>query len=250
MQMPKAALVTGGAVRIGAGLVRALAARGFAVAIHYRRSREAALAVAEEIKAAGGHACTLTADLAVADEVEALVPAACAALGPLGLLVNNASIFEDDRLPNVSAASLSMHFGVNTTAPVLLAQALARQLPDNAEGLVVNLIDQRIWKLTPQFVSYTLSKVALFAATKTMAQALAPKVRVVGFAPGPTLPNATEGEAGLAKEIAGTLLGRGPTAQDFAAALDFVLTARSVTGQTIALNGGQHLAWRTPDIVD
>lgn len=192
----------------------------------------------------------LTADLAEAAEVETLVPAARAALGPLGLVINNASIFEDDRIPNISAAVLAKHISVNTTAPVLLAQALARQVPENAEGLVVNLIDQRVWKLTPQFVSYTLSKVALFTATKTLAQALAPRVRVVGLAPGPAFPNEMDGEIGFSKEIAGTLLKRGPTPDDFAAALDFVLAARSITGQTIALDGGQHLAWRTPDIVE
>lgn len=249
MTLAGTALVTGGAVRIGRALALALARRGFAVAIHCRRSRTAAESLRADILAAGGRAAVLTGDLANTEDVEGLVPAAAEALGPVGILVNNASLFEDDRAPNVRAEVLARHMAVNLTAPVLLAQTLARGLPPGHEGLVVNLVDQRVWKLTPQYVSYTLSKAALFTATKTLAQALAPRVRVVAIAPGPTLPNESDGPAGFAQEVAGTPLARGPDLSEFESALGFFIEARSVTGQMIALDGGQHLAWRTPDIV-
>jgi NAD(P)-dependent dehydrogenase (short-subunit alcohol dehydrogenase family) len=249
MSLPRTALVTGSARRIGHAIARALAEDGFALALHAHTSIDDAEALAAEIRSRGGRAVALTGDLADAAAAERLVPAAAAALGPVGLLVNNASVFEDDRLPDVTGAALEHHFAVNTAAPILLAQALARGLPDGADGLVVNLLDQRVEKTTPHCFAYTVSKLALAGATRTLAQGLAPRVRVVGISPGPTLPNLREGEEGFAREIAATPLGRGPALAEFAAAVRFFLAARSVTGEVVALDGGQRLAWQTPDVI-
>jgi len=246
----RTALVTGAALRIGRTLARSLAAQGFAVALHCNRARAAADALAAEITAAGGRAFVLACDLADEASVERLVPEAAAALGPVRVLVNNASLFTDDRAPEVTRAALRRHLEVNTLSPVILAQALARGLPDGADGLVVNILDQRVWKPDPRFFSYALSKAALWHVTRTLAQALAPRVRVVAIGPGPTLPSALEGEQGFAQEIAGVPLARGPSLAEFDAALRFLIAAPSVTGQMIALDGGQHLAWKTPDIGD
>lgn len=247
--LPRTALVTGSARRIGRAISLALAAEGFDLALHAHRSLGEADELAREIRAGGRRAAVFAADLADAAAAEALIPAARAALGPIGLAVNNAAIFEDDRAPGVGRAALDLHFAVNTATPILIAQALARDLPDGAEGLVVNLLDQRVEKPTPHYFSYTLSKLALAGATRTLAQALAPRVRVVGLAPGPTLPNVADGLEGFAKEVAGIPLQRGPALEEFGAALRFLIAARSVTGAIIALDGGQRLAWQTPDVI-
>jgi NAD(P)-dependent dehydrogenase (short-subunit alcohol dehydrogenase family) len=249
MAVPKTALVTGAARRLGAAFARGLAQRGFAVALHCRESAAEARALAAEIEGGGGRAVVLEADLADLAAAESLVGRAAEAIGPVGLLVNNASLFRDDRAPQVSGAALTEAYAVNCAAPILLAQALARGLPDGADGLVVNVLDQRVLKLRPQFFSYAVAKSALHAATAMLAQALSPRVRVVGLAPGPVFPNETEGAEGMAREIAGLPLGRGPEAAEFLGALDFLLAAPSVTGQTLALDGGQHIGWRTPDVV-
>jgi NAD(P)-dependent dehydrogenase (short-subunit alcohol dehydrogenase family) len=249
MILPRTALVTGAARRLGAAFARGLARRGFAVALHCRESAAEAHALAAEIEAGGGRAAVLEADLADLRAADSLVERAAAALGPVGLLVNNASLFRDDRAPNVSGAALAEAYAVNCAAPIVLAQALARALPQDAEGLVVNLLDQRVLRLRPQFLSYAVAKSGLYAATAMLAQALAPRVRVVGLAPGPVFPNETEGAEGMAREIAGLPLERGPEPEEFLAALDFLLAARSVTGQTLAVDGGQHIAWRTPDVL-
>lgn len=249
MTLPRTALVTGAARRIGRHLALALAREGFDVAIHRQASALEADAVAEEIRALGRRALVLAADLAIPAEVDAMVPAAVAALGPLGVLVNNASTFTGDELPNVTRESYARHLTVNLETPVFLSQAFARQLPEGAEGLILHLIDQRVWKPTPIFFSYSLSKAALWEATRTMAQALAPRIRVVGLAPGPTLRNIRQSEEDFAKQASATLLERGPDLEEFSAALRFILAARSLTGQMIALDGGQHLVWQTPDVV-
>lgn len=247
--MTKAALITGGGVRVGAAIARRLAADGWAVALHYRASAQAAQAQAAEIMAAGGRACTVQADLADWDACFGLVDAAAAGLGqPLTGLVNCASLFEGDAAQDFTQASWAMHMDANLRAPCLLAQRFAAALPDGAEGAVVNIIDQRVWKLTPQFFTYTLSKAALFTATKTLAQALAPRVRVNGVAPGPTLRNARQSEEDFARQAEATILGRGGSADEVADAVAWLLQARAVTGQMIAADGGQHLVWRTPDV--
>lgn len=242
-RIPRAALVTGGARRIGRALAEALAADGFAVAIHCHASEAEAESVAAGIRARGGRAAVLTADLADEAAVEALAARAAEAVGPLGCLVNNASIFEMDTAATATRASWDRHLEPNLRAPFVLAQGFARALPEGAHGLVVNLLDQRVWNLTPYFMSYTLSKSGLWTLTRTLALALAPRVRVCGIGPGPTLPSPRQSEADFARQCRQTPLGHGPTPEEIALALRFLLAAPSLTGQMIALDGGQHLGW-------
>jgi len=247
---PKRALITGAARRVGAALAKGLAQDGFAIAIHYNSSREDAEAVKAEIEANGGTAVCLQADLGVESEVTPLLAAAQDALGgPLGLLINNASLFEHDEALTATRASWDAHMEANLRAPFVLAQDFAKALPEGADGLIVNLLDQRIWKLTPQFMSYTLSKTGLWTLTQTLAQGLAPAIRVNAIGPGPTLRNARQSEEHFQKQLDGVPLKRGPELDELVNAVRFMLHARSMTGQMIALDGGQHLAWQTPDIV-
>lgn len=247
-QADKVALVTGGARRIGRAIVEDLAAHGFAVAIHCNDSREEAEAVVAEVAAGGGQASVVQADLTRPEQVAGLVDAAGASLGPVGLVVNNASLFEDDAATDFDDAVWDAHFAVHVKAPAAIARAFASALPDSREGLIVNMIDQRVWKPTPQFFSYTLSKSALWTATRTLAQALAPRIRVNAIAPGPTLANERQSRSDFRKQTEALLLGRGPDLSEFGATIRYLWHARSVTGQMIALDGGQHLAWRTPDV--
>lgn len=244
------ALVTGGAVRIGRAICLRLAREGYAIAIHCNRSRDAGNALAEAIRATGARAAVVTADLADPDAVAGLLPQAERALGPVTCLVNNASSFLIDDVRSLDVAVWNRQFSVNVRAPSVLAGALANALPEGRTGNVVNILDQRVWKLTPQYYSYTLTKAAMLAATKTMAQALAPRIRANAVGPGPTLPSAHDGPEGLAQEAAGTPLGHSVDPDEIAAAVAYLVTARSVTGQMIAVDAGQHLAWLTPDIVD
>lgn len=246
--IPRTALVTGGAHRIGRALVDDLAAQGFAVAIHYNRSADAAEAAAASIRAAGGHAVALRADLRVEDEVSALLPEATAALGPIGLLVNNASTFEHDDAETTTRDSWDGHLEPNLRAPFVLTQAFAAGLPDAAQGLVLNLLDQRVWRLTPHFMSYTVSKMGLWTLTRTMALGLAPRVRVNAIGPGPTLVGARQSDDAFAAQVAATPLALQPPLEDFTNALRFFLAARSATGQMLALDSGQHLGWSASQI--
>ncbi|WP_265515533.1 SDR family oxidoreductase [Nitratireductor luteus] len=244
----KVALITGGARRIGAALTRDLAAHGFAVAIHCDHSIREADDLAREIEEDGGRAAVLQADLADSNAVSALVGQTEEALGIPDIIVNNASVFEEDAVTDFDDEVWNRHFDVHVKAPALLARALATSLPADREALIVNMIDQRVWQLTPRFFSYTLSKSALWTATRTMAQALAPRIRVNAIGPGPTLPNRRQEQADFDRQTEALLLGRGPSLEEFGAAVRFLWEARSVTGQMIALDGGQHLAWETPDI--
>lgn len=244
-----AALVTGAARRIGRALALEAAAAGYDVAVHHLHSEDEANALCAEIEARGRRAVTLAADLQSATETSTLVRRAAAALGPVTLLVNNASLFEDDRIGDLTCQGYDTHMEVNLRAPVLLAQAFSQALPDGREGLIINLLDQRVWKPTPQFFSYALSKSALWAATRTLAQALAPRIRVNGIGPGPTLPSIHQSEADFAAEAAAVPLAARATPEDIAQAMRYLIDARRVTGQMIAVDGGQHLAWRTPDVL-
>ena len=244
---PRAALVTGGAQRIGRAIVLALARHGYAVAVHVRHSRAAAETVSGEIAATGGRAAVVEADLADHDAVLRLVPAAVAAVGPLTLLVNNVAEFEPDEIGRLDRARFDRHFAVNLRAPIFLAEAFAAQVPTGADAAIVNLLDQRVFKPTPRFFSYGLTKSALHVATTTLAQALAPRIRVNAVAPGPTLPSPRQDAAAFARQAEAVPLGRGPTPQEIADAVLYLAGAASVTGATIAVDGGQHIAWRTAD---
>jgi NAD(P)-dependent dehydrogenase (short-subunit alcohol dehydrogenase family) len=249
MSERKVALVTGGAKRVGAAIVRALAAEGYAVVIHCNASRGEAEALARDIAGQGGTAAVVAADLANPEAVAGLMAAAAAPFGPPTLLVNNASVYLADTLTTIDVPTWNRQFSVNIRAPSVLAGDFARMLPAGEEGAIVNIVDQRVLKLTPQFYSYTLSKAALHAATTTMAQALAPRIRVNAVGPGPVLPSVHDGETLFVQEAAGTPLGRSVPPDDIAAAVVYLAGARSVTGRMIAVDAGQHVGWRTPDIV-
>lgn len=252
------ALVTGAGKRLGRAMALYLAGRGHDVAVHYASSAAEADSVVAEIRAMGRRAQAFQADLLVEAETQALIPAAAEALGPLTVLVNNASIFEYDRIQTSTRESWDRHIESNLRAPYVLTQAFARQCPPAltdeageplAQGLIVNMIDQRILKLTPEFSTYTIAKMGLWALTRTAAQGLAPHVRVNAIGPGPTLQGSRQSDSHFARQRAATVLGRGANPADIAAALGFFLDSPGVTGQFLAIDGGQHLAWQTPDVL-
>jgi NAD(P)-dependent dehydrogenase (short-subunit alcohol dehydrogenase family) len=244
--VPRAALVTGGARRIGRALVLALAEAGYAVAIHHHQSRKEAEALAAGIVRTGGKAVALRADLADEAAVAELLPRAAAALGPIGCLVNNASIFENDTVATTTRDSWDRHLAANLRAPFVLMQSFERHLPAEAGGVIVNLLDERVWNLTPYFISYTLSKSGLWNLTQTMALALAPRIRVNGIGPGPTLPSPRQSPRQFLDRCRKMPLRRGTSPDEIAAALRFILAAPAMTGQMIALDGGEHLGWAQP----
>jgi len=241
----KAALITGAAHRIGRALALGLAQDGTKIAVHYNQSREAAEQLAAEI---GNGALSLGADLRDESQFETLIARATDALGPIDLLINNASLFEYDSALSATKASWDAHMTANLRAPFVLSQHFAQQLPEDSEGLIVNLLDQRVWALTPHFTSYTVSKTGLWTLTQTLAQALAPRIRVNAIGPGPTLKNSRQSDEHFARQQQGVILKRGAELSEFVEAVRFMGEARSMTGQMIALDGGQHLGWETPDI--
>ncbi len=242
------ALVTGAGKRVGRALALDLARRGFAVAVHVNASRDDGAQVVDAIVAQGGRATLVAGDLADIHALEPMWQAAVAALGPIDVLVNNASLFEDDRAPFVAPALWDRHMAVNLRAPVFLAQFLARGVAEGERADVINIIDQRVWKLNPQFISYTLSKSALWTATRTLAQGLAPAIRVNAIAPGPTLSNSRQTPDDFNAQVEATLLREASRPEEIAKALGYLLESDAVTGQMIAVDGGQHLIWRTPDV--
>jgi len=246
----RAVLITGAGARVGAHFATGLAKDGWAVAIHYNRSEDGASALAAQICSAGGTAKIVQANLAVPQDVDSLIARAAEALGtPLSALINNASTFSPDTARDFTRASYDYHMEVNLRAPLLLTQKLAAQLPKTATGAVINMIDQRVLKPNPTFFTYSTAKAALYWATKTQAQSYAPRLRVNGIGPGPTLANVHQKAGEFDAEVDATLL-RAPSHPD--ALLDgvrYLLGAASVTGQMIAIDSGQHLLWQTPDIL-
>jgi NAD(P)-dependent dehydrogenase (short-subunit alcohol dehydrogenase family) len=242
-KIPKVALVTGGAQRLGQAIVLALATEGFDVAIHFNTSRGEAEATQAAVRSLGQRAILLQADLGNEAQVEQLIPQATEHLGPVGVLVNNASRFDRDEWHDVSRTSWDHHLSTNLRAPFVLIQAFARALAAPAEGVVINMIDQRVWSLTPHFVSYTISKAGLWTLTQTMALALAPRVRVNAIGPGPALPSPRQTEAQFALQSASVPLGHGTSPPEIGRAVTAILGLPAMTGQMIALDGGQHLQW-------
>lgn len=253
------ALVTGAGARLGQAMALYLGARGYDVAVHYAGSAEGAADTVSQLRAMGRNAVALQADLLDEDATLALMPAAATALGgAITCLVNNASIFEYDTIKSATRESWDRHLGSNLRAPFVLTQMLAEQAPqagtdDNGEpvasSLVINMLDQRVHKLTPEFMTYTIAKMGLWAFTQTAAQALAPNVRVNGIGPGPTLQGHRQSKMHFENQRAATVLGRGANPSDIVAALGFFLDSPAVTGQMIAVDGGQHLCWQTPDVL-
>jgi NAD(P)-dependent dehydrogenase (short-subunit alcohol dehydrogenase family) len=252
------ALITGAGKRLGRAMALYLADRGFDIAVHYASSGDEAEEVAGMIRAKGQNACTVQADLLNEDETQGLVDAAIDGIGgPLTVLVNNASIFDYDNIDTATRESWDRHMESNLRAPFVLTQNFAAQLPEPetddmdepvASGLVVNMVDQRVRKLTPEFMTYTIAKMGLWAFTQTAAMALAPKCRVNAIGPGPTLRGARQSETHFANQRAATVLERGSNPSDITAALGYFLDAPAITGQLLCVDGGQHLAWKTPDI--
>lgn len=241
------ALVTGAARRIGRALALEAAGAGYDVAIHCREADADGASLAEEIAGLGRRAVILPADL-TAEGAPAALMAGAKAVGPLTLLVNCASVFEDDRIETLTPESFDTAIAANLRAPILLAQAFAAQAPADRRALIVNLLDQRVWRPNPQYFSYAISKGALWHATRMLAQALAPQIRVNAIGPGPTLPSIHQSEADFEAEAHATLLQRGSPPEALAEALAYLVDAKSVTGQMIAVDGGQHLNWKTADL--
>jgi len=246
----KSALITGAAKRIGRAMALALAQDGWDVAVHCHKSIGDAAKLVDEMRRLGRKAVAIEGDLAGRETPKKLIKKAKGTLGPLTLLINNASLFEPDEAASVTMAEWDAHQAVNLRAPVFLSQAFAAQLPAGAHGNIINLIDQRVWKLNPQYFAYTASKGGLWVVTQTMAQAFAPRIRVNAIAPGPALANVRMREKEFEKLKRLTPLQRGTTPEEIAAAMKFILAAPAMTGQMIALDGGQHLAWQTPDVVE
>lgn len=236
------ALITGAGRRIGRTIALELGRAGWLVAVHYRNSESEAGELVNELQQLGVKSVALSADLADFNAMRGLVDACTRAIGAPTCLVNNASEFLLDSLETLEEKTWDVHQNINLKAPVFLAQAMLRTLPHGVEGNIINIIDQRVWKLTPDFFSYTISKAGLWTATRTLAQALAPRIRVNAIGPGPVFQSVHQSEAEFAAEQTSTLLGRGPTPDEIAGAVKFILATPSMTGQMIALDGGQHLA--------
>ncbi len=245
----KAVLITGAARRIGKVLALGLAADGWDIAIHYNRSADEAEATAAEAGRYGVRTTTVGGDLSRADVLPSIVDQASAALGGLTALINNASLFEPDELHSLTSDGWSHHLDTNLRAPVFLSQAFAAQLPKGADGNIINMIDNRVLRPNPLFFSYTVSKAALWTATQTLAQALAPRIRVNAIGPGPTLPSSRMTDKDLNQQAALTLLERRIDPQEILATVRYILSQPALTGQMIALDSGSHLFWRTDDVL-
>lgn len=253
------ALITGAGKRLGREMALYLGARGYDVAVHYASSAEGADDVVSSLKAMGRKGVALHADLLDEAATQALLPQAAEALGgPITCLVNNASIFEHDTISTATRDSWDRHMGSNLRAPFVLIQGMAAQGltaetdeagEPRATGLIINMVDQRVRKLTPEFMTYTLAKMGLWALTQTSAQALAPAIRVNAIGPGPTIAGARQSDQHFEAQRRNTVLGRGSSPDDITAALGYFLDAPAVTGQLLCVDGGQHLGWRTPDVV-
>jgi NAD(P)-dependent dehydrogenase (short-subunit alcohol dehydrogenase family) len=248
MSVPKTVLVTGAAKRLGRAIALDLAANGWDIALHYNHSEFDAQESAARIRSLNRNVILLEADLGNEDETSKLISRATDQLGVISALVNSASIFEPDDWATATRQSWDRHLSINLRAPFLLLQEFARALPENASGAIVNIVDQRVLKPTPQFLSYSLSKAGLFWLNTTLAQALAPRIRVNAVAPGPTMINARQSEEQFQRQREATLLRTGASPQDVCDAVRYLLGASAVTGQMIAVDGGQHLAWQTPDV--
>jgi NAD(P)-dependent dehydrogenase (short-subunit alcohol dehydrogenase family) len=248
-RQPKVALVTGGALRLGRAIALALARDGWDIALHFNKSSSAAEATAADIVALGRRVALLQCDLADEAAVKLLLGRATQALGLVSCVINNASLFDYDNAHDFSMARLDAHMHANLAAPILLAQGLHAATPDGQQSVVVNLLDQKLYNLNPDFLSYTLSKAALHSATTLLAQALAPKVRVVGIAPGITLVSGAQSEAQFQKAHQATPLGRSSTPDDVAASVCYVVGARALTGTTLLVDGGQHLMPLARDVM-
>jgi NAD(P)-dependent dehydrogenase (short-subunit alcohol dehydrogenase family) len=246
MTIPRIALITGAAKRIGRAIALDLARHGWTVALHYNTSAEDADSARRDIQSAGGDVVLFQADLAQESDTQRLFDTVLENLGPIGLLVNNASRFERDDVRTVTRNGWDAHMEINLRAPFALSQRMAAALPENQAGVIVNILDQRVWNLPPGFTSYTLSKAGLWTLTRTLALALAPQIRVNAVGPGPTMPSFRQTGDQFARQQASVPLKHGATPDEVCAAVRYIAETPSMTGQMIALDGGQHLGWTHP----
>jgi len=246
--MLKTVLVTGAAKRLGRAIALDLAAHGWNVAIHYNGSEDDADSAAQAVRAFGGDAAILQCDLSKEAETVTLVDRAVKELGPLTALINSASLFENDDWQSASRKTWDEHIEINLRAPLVLSQAFAKQLPENAKGNIINIIDQRVLKPTPQFLSYSVSKAGLHWLTTTLAQGMGPRIRVNAVGPGPTLKNPRQADSDFNRQRDATILKHGADPADICGAVRYLLEAEAITGQMLAVDGGQHLIWQTPDV--
>ena len=242
----KNALITGSSQRVGRSIAEKLARMGWNIAIHYLNSKDEAQHLTNQLSKDGIKAVPVRGDLNSDCDIAGLFPAAAEAIGPITCLINNASMFELDTLESATFDTWDRHLAVNLRAPFFLSQALSKNLPQGQDGNIINIIDQRVWNPTPWFVSYSVSKSGLWSLTQTLALAMAPSVRVNGIGPGPTLPSPRQSREDFLKQEASTPLKRGAPPEEIAEAIEFILSAESMTGQMIALDGGQHLGWEYP----
>ncbi|MBD8891417.1 SDR family oxidoreductase [Roseibium litorale] len=247
---PPIAIITGASSRVGRAIALDLAQAGWSLVLHAHTNGGKIRELAAEVGRLGGRAVELSADLTDDKSRESFLSKALEAFSGADVLINNASIFQDDRAGSLDTAQFDAHMAIHTKAPLFLADGFARHLSGKRQGLVVNIIDQRVWKLTPQALTYTLSKSALWTVTQVLAQALAPSVRVNAIGPGPSFRSPRQSESDFARQKEAVPLNRGPEPSEFGATIRYLWSAPSVTGQMIALDGGQHLAWQTPDVTD
>ena len=246
--IPRVAFVSGAARRLGRAAALSLAQAGFAVAVHCRHRDSDADTAASEIRDFGVASDVIVGDLSEESETATMIERATSLLGPVGVLINNASTFERDAWDTATRETWARHMDANLRAPFVLTQQFAKWLPPDAEGVVVNMLDARVWAPTGQLVSYSLSKSGLWALTQSMAVALAPRIRVNGIGPGPALQSTLESNASFKRDSASLPLRRGTGPQEIGRAVLAILALPSMTGQMLALDGGQHLAYQTLEL--
>lgn len=242
--MSKIALITGAANRIGATIAKHLATAGYAVIVHHNKSSADAQKLCNDIKSIGGRAAPIQAELCDATQRQSLIEQAAKIFGPLDVLINNASVFEPDSATTIDETLWDRHFDVHAKAPVFLSRDFANQLEAKSKGNIINIIDERVLRDHPGYFSYNLSKSVLWTATKTLAQSLAPNIRVNAIGPGPTLPHTRQSQEQFVASVKKLPLERAASPNDIAEAIVFLLNTNSMTGQMLALDGGEHLEWR------
>ena len=242
-------VITGGATRIGAAIAESLASHKNQITIHYNKSKEKAEKLKKILEKKGSKVFLIKADLNKISELNKIIKFANVKMKGINCLINNASLFENDNIKNFSIKGWDKHMNINLKAPAILIKQFAKIVSKNIKANIINIVDQRVFKLTPYFLSYTLSKTGLYTLTKTSAMSLAPNIRVNGIAPGPTVKNKRQSANNFKKQYLSTLLKKSVDTKEISSAIKFLITNKSITGQVIAIDSGQNLNWKTPDII-